>query len=61
MQYKGSHKSCELSKGVKEQQYIGKVRMAYEKIERKEINRVEENWKELMDAVLKCATEVCGC
>ena len=35
--------------------------MAYERIEHQEIRSVEEEWKEVRDAELKCATEVCGC
>ena len=51
-------KVSELSKRVNEQEYTEKVRMAYEKNERHEIRSVEDEWKELSDAVLKCATEV---
>ena len=35
--------------------------MAYERIEYQEIKSVKEEWKEFKYAMLKCATEVCGC
>ena len=35
--------------------------MTYERIKHQAIKRVEEEWKEFRDAVLECATEVCGC
>ena len=54
-------KVSELIKRVKEQKYAEKVRMVYERIEHQEIRSVEEEWKEFRDAVLECATEVCGC
>ena len=38
---------------MKEQEYIGKVEMAYERIMCKEIRSVDEEWKEFRDAVLK--------
>ena len=35
-------KVCEMSKRVKEQEYVSKVRMAYERIEHQEIKSIEE-------------------
>ena len=61
MQCREVIKVSELSKRVKEQEYAEKVRMAYERIEHQEIRSVEEEWKDFRDAVLECATEVCGC
>ena len=43
----------ELSKTVNEQEFVDKVRMAYDVVEHQEIESVEEEWKELRDAVLK--------
>ena len=35
--------------------------MAYERSAYQEVNNVEEEWKESIEAVSKCATEVCEC
>ena len=49
----GIIKVSELSKRGKEQEYMEKVRMAYERIEQQEIKSVEEEWKVFRDTVLK--------
>ena len=50
---------CKLSKRVKDQEYVDEISMACERIEHQVLKDVEEEWKEFMDAVLMCATEVC--
>ena len=54
-------KVSELSKTVKNKEYVDKVRMAYERIEHQEIESVEEDWEEFGDAVMECATVVHSC
>ena len=46
---------------MKEQEYVDKARIVYQRIEYQDMKSVdEEKWKEFRDAALKCASEVCG-
>ena len=46
---------------MKEHDFFIKRGITYEKTEHQEIKSLEEEWRELREAVLRCATEVCGC